>query len=69
MARGTYVYVVLDRETGEPIAGFTVRRELVTWLERRDGDPGELRIWRCGDGLSQGVPQPVTLYDLLPGVR
>jgi len=45
MARSTYVYVVL--RDGEPVAGFTVKHELKTWLER---NPGHDQVWRLGDG-------------------
>lgn len=45
MARSTYVYVVLDHVG--PVAGFTVKHEMVTWLER---NPGEYLIYRLSDG-------------------
>lgn len=65
MARSHATWVVLHRETGDSIAAFTVRHELVTWLGRRDDDPGDLRIWRCGDGPWQDKPTRVTVVELL----
>lgn len=55
MARSTYVYVVMS--LFEPIAGFTVRHELVTWLHQRNRSYGyttiafrDLRVVRLPDG-------------------
>jgi hypothetical protein len=53
MARSTYIYLV----TGPlriPVAGFTVKHELQTWLER---NPGEYELWRLSDG---GSREPTT---------
>jgi hypothetical protein len=33
MARSTYIYVVLEKPLDDLVATFTVKRELVTWLE------------------------------------
>lgn len=48
MARSSYVYVVMDHDT--PVAGFTVKHELKTWLERQDED---YTVFRLSDGLHQ----------------
>jgi hypothetical protein len=47
MARSSYVYVVMNGFR-EPVAGFTVKHELLTWLtdNRQDG----YRVWRIRDG-------------------
>ena len=47
MARSTYVYVVTIVGVVPPVAGFTVKHEMMTWLERH---PGDYRIWRLSDG-------------------
>lgn len=48
MARSTYVYVLLDNEEhGKPVAGFTVKWEMVLWITRH---PGDYTIWRLCDG-------------------
>jgi hypothetical protein len=54
MARSTYVYVVMDGT--EPVAGFTVKHEMATWLER---NPGDYTIWRLSDGLMQSRPPAI----------
>jgi hypothetical protein len=52
MARSTYVYVVL--RGGEPVAGFTVKHELLTWLEHHHGNHV---VYRLGDGGAGRPPQ------------
>ena len=59
MARSTYVYVVISNDDGLPKAGFTVKHEMNTWLERNQGD---YTIWRLSDGLFQSRP-PVNMTD------
>lgn len=34
-------------KNGTPVVGFTVKHEMMTWLER---NPGDYAIWRLGDG-------------------
>lgn len=64
MARSTCVYAVLT-EGWTPLAAFTVKHELVTWL-RRQGDAARgLEVWRCGDGLSRGKPVELDVAELL----
>jgi len=46
MARAGYVYLVMQGE--KPIAGFTVRHELETWLEKFEED-GPYKVWRAPD--------------------
>ena len=56
MARSTYIYLV----TGAlrlPVAAFTVKHELKTWLAR---NPGEYEFWRIGDG---GYGREPTVFD------
>lgn len=57
MARSSYVYVVMKNGVGLPIAGFTVKHELKTWLGR---NPGDYTIWRLSDGLHQREPVNMT---------
>ena len=63
MARSSYVYVVLSGRY--PVAGFTVRHELVTWLSsprrRSNSDNNWYDVWRMPDGLrSDRLPKLVT---------
>lgn len=67
MARSHATYVVLL--DGLPLAGFTVRHELVTWLDRQGSVARELEVWRCGDGLSQEKPRPLSVDQLLGASR
>lgn len=48
MARSTYVYVVID--VLSPVAGFTVKRELVAWLRRYPHRHHLMTVWRLPDG-------------------
>jgi hypothetical protein len=59
MARSTYVYVVISNDNGLPVAGFTVKHEMKTWLERNLGD---YTIWRLADGLRHDRA-PVNMTD------
>lgn len=47
MARSTNVYVV-NSWYGSPIAAFTVKHELVTWLRKQP--PIAFILWRVPDG-------------------
>lgn len=63
MARSAYTYVViLD---GRPVAGFTVRHELVDWLSRQGDGVLDLAVWRCGDGLNQKPPVELDVNELV----
>jgi hypothetical protein len=53
MARSQYVYMVAD--PGLPPEGFTVKHELLTWLERNP-DPGGRVIWRGRAGRHKAAP-------------
>ncbi len=67
MARSTYVYVVLNDATGgDPVAGFTVKHELVRWLKSRPF-PGVYRVWQLPDGFSDRMPGPYDVRELLEG--
>jgi hypothetical protein len=66
VARSTYVYVVLDGQIDErPIAGFTVKHELVTWLQRTD--VRGLRVFRLRDGSRDAEPTQLSVASLLEG--
>lgn len=62
MARSSYVYVVMDHD--KPVAGFTVKHELKTWLDRNldERTASEYKVWRLSDGLYQR--EPVEMTDL-----
>ncbi len=52
MARSSYIYVVIkSNETGiEPVAGFTVKHELLTWLGwQQPGSLPYLHVYRMPD--------------------
>lgn len=50
MSRSQYIYVVQEKDCITPIAAFTVKHELESWLGKtgRYGDPGVL-VWRIRD--------------------
>lgn len=48
MARSTYIYVVTDARK-QILAAFTVKHELVSWLERQVSLTGH-NVWRVADG-------------------
>lgn len=54
MARSTCVYVVLKR--GRPKAGFTVKHELISWLQRHPDD--SFKIWRLADNPHESSYYP-----------
>jgi hypothetical protein len=54
MARSTYIYLVT--KDGSPVAAFTVKHELATWLSRNQGD---YVLYRIGDGLRQSKPPTI----------
>jgi hypothetical protein len=63
MARSTNIYVVLSEAninlgtTARPLAAFTVKHELASWLDKRGWDY-DWRIYRIPDG---GLGEPVRL--------
>ena len=64
MARSHAVYVVWGAH-GAPVAGFTVKHELVTWWGRQSpGAVESFTVWRCGDGLSQEEPRRMNREEL-----
>jgi hypothetical protein len=75
MARSSYIYVVTNK--GELRAAFTVKHELVSWLDRHDDDQlSEFELWRCQDGVYKDkaprrMPDPrrvqVKVTQIVPG--
>lgn len=61
MARSTYVYVVVVLDT--PIAAFTVKHELLSWLNRHPLK--DARVWRVHDN-THGEPITDISEDVLP---
>lgn len=53
MARSSYVYVVSDGLG--PLAGFTVKHELVTWLRRNQRPTLTLLVHRLVDGRDGAI--------------
>jgi len=56
MARSSYIYVVSSTIHQQPLAGFTVKHELVSWLQRRARDEpirAPVSIYRLRDGASE----------------
>lgn len=70
MARSGAVYFVWD-SCSWPLAGFTVKHELVSWLKRRKDtydDLVEMEVWRVRDGnLLDSHPTELKISDLLNG--
>lgn len=50
MARSQYIYMVVDQSGGPVLAVFTVKHELITWLDRRTTGAAEDEVWRHHDG-------------------
>jgi hypothetical protein len=50
MARGSNVYVVVDRTTKDLVAGFSVKYEMFDWLERQGRTEDDTILWRLRDG-------------------
>lgn len=60
MARSTYVYVV-QRLVGMPVlAVFTVKHELITWMQKRPGQRGVCQILRFRDGEGYAIWTVIT---------
>lgn len=58
MARSSYIYVVTGVLDYEPVAGFTVKHELVSWLKDH---PDDHFVWRIPDGrYSKRKPVDIT---------
>lgn len=57
MARARYIYVVIVPDLGKPTpeAVFTVKWEMVKWIESNDL-PSDYEIWRYSDGLHRSDP-------------
>lgn len=70
MARSGAVYFVWD-SCSWPLAGFTVKHELVSWLKRRKDtyeDLVEMEVRRVRDGnLLDSHPTELKISDLLSG--
>lgn len=70
MARSGCVYFVWD-SCAWPLAGFTVKHELVAWLKRRKDtydDLVEMEVWRVRDGNHlDSHPTELKISDLLNG--
>lgn len=71
MARGEYVYTVRSGggllDPAVPLAGFTVKRELRTWLSKRSGDSlARMKVYRMRDG-GQGAVTEMSVTDILKG--
>jgi len=47
VSRSRYVYVVVSTDDGQPIAGFTVKHELETWLSKNKTT--WMKVWRIRD--------------------
>lgn len=62
MARSTYVYVV--EEMLKPVSAFTVKHELIAWVDANPREPGSLRrVWRIRDNY-RGRQDPVLIYSM-----
>lgn len=55
MARSTRVYVVMALQTDIPLAAFTVKHELASWLDKNGWDH-DWRIWSLPDGGNMSNP-------------
>lgn len=70
MARSTYIYLVrsgglLDNEI--PVAAFTVKHELKSWLERKTPEVrAPMHVYRIRDGREEAVIE-ISVLDILAG--
>lgn len=71
MARSTYIYLVkkyCDYDyPGDPLAAFTVKHELVTWLRRKtEAERADMELWRICDGTwPSKEPETMDMDELL----
>lgn len=68
MARAHSIWIVRNIEDGyrrDPIGAFTVKHELVTWLEREDTDPYGLTITVVRDGNLK-YSDPMSKWEVMP---
>jgi len=68
MARSVNIYVVYDQDSGifGPVAAFTVKRELVSYLKSVNGllSVFSMRVWRIKDN-DPGKVVELSIRDLL----
>lgn len=57
MARASNVYVVIPQGCMTPIAGFTVKHELLRWI---GGQAVKHRVWRVRDGANDRKVTDIT---------
>lgn len=66
MARSVTIWLVTGSES-EPLAAFTVKHELVTWLERWQMREDDCTVWKMADKPVEGYsldPRRVSFVDL-----
>ena len=69
MARAHSIWIVRDINDGyqrDPIGAFTVKHELVTWLEREDTDPYGLTITVVRDGNLKYANPNMDKWEVMP---
>jgi hypothetical protein len=51
MARASYCYIVTQSDSSKPVGAFTVKYEMLKWLDvmQKLRGFGEWRVWRCPD--------------------
>jgi hypothetical protein len=69
MARAHSIWIVRDIADGfkrDPIGAFTVKHELITWLERDDTDPYGLTITIVRDGNLKYANRLLAEWEVMP---
>jgi hypothetical protein len=69
VSRAYSIWIVRDTNDGyrrDPIGAFTVKHELVTWLERADTDTYGLTITVVRDGNLHYANTPVGNWEVMP---
>jgi hypothetical protein len=69
MARAHSIWIVRDIADGfkrDPIGAFTVKHELITWLERDDTDPYGLTITIVRDGNLKYANRLLEEWEVMP---
>lgn len=58
MARGEYVWLI-QPQVGRAVGAWTVKHELLSWLERRQAGPdpvdNDAEVWRLREGRTDGA--------------
>jgi hypothetical protein len=70
MARSSYIYLLSrhlwSRDPGQPVTAFTVKHEMISWLDRNRDEWDSLRIFRVADGRDAAITE-LNVEELMEG--